>query len=204
MRIGILADIHEHVDELRQCLAALRDAGADCLVTLGDICHDGQRLEETVELLDAAGVTGVWGNHDLGLSWQPEAGMRQQYSERVLRYMTGLQPRLELAGCHFSHVEAWLDPRLVEDLWYFEGPPDTPEKAGRSFAAVPHRLLLVGHFHRWLLATAQGVESWTGEAPVRLDPGQRYLVVVHAVCLGRCALLDTDAGELIPLVVQVG
>jgi hypothetical protein len=116
--------------------------------------------------------------------------------------MTGLQPRLELAGCHFSHVEAWLDPRQVEDLWYFDGPPTTQERVQRNFHAVPHRLLLLGHLHCWLLATAQGVLPWPSETPIRLDPGQRHLIVIHAVCQGHCALLDTDTSELFPITVH--
>ena len=48
-----------------------------------------------------------------------------------------LQPHLEIGGCLFTHVEPWLDPHKVEDLWYFDGPPDSPEKLARSFAAVP-------------------------------------------------------------------
>lgn len=198
MKIGILADIHEHVEELRNCLAVLQGARADRLVTLGDVCHAGERIEETVALLEEAGVIGVWGNHDIGLAWEPEASIRQQYNERVLKYMTALRPRLQLEGCHFSHVEAWLDPHKVEDLWWFEGPPLSPESLARSFPAVPHRILFLGHFHRWLLATPQGAMPWRGEAPIRLEPDQRYLIVVHAVWDGRCALFDTVTGELVP------
>lgn len=198
MRIGILADIHEHVEQLQECLAVLDGAGAERLVTLGDVCHDGEKLEETVALLEGAGVIGVWGNHDAGLCLEPDASVREKYSDRVLKYMTSLHPRLELEGCHFSHVEAWLDPHKVEDLWWFDGPPDAPEKAARSFNAVPHRILFLGHFHRWLLTTPQEVLPWRGEGPIRLKPDQRYLIVVHAVWDGRCAMFDTVTGELVP------
>lgn len=200
MRIGILADIHEHVEELRKCLAVLQEARVDRLVTLGDVCHAGERIEETVALLEEAGVVGVWGNHDVGLAWEPEAAVRKTYSERVLNFMTSLHPRLVLEGCHFSHVEAWLDPHKIEDLWWFDGPPDTAEKVVRSFNAVQDRILFLGHFHRWLLATPQEVLPWRGEGPIRLEPNQRYLIVVHAVWDGRCALFDTTTGELVPFV----
>jgi hypothetical protein len=95
--------------------------------------------------------------------------------------MGSLQPRLEIDGCLFSHVEPWLDPHKVEDLWYFDGPPDSPQKLARSFAAVPHRALFIGHLHRWLLGTPDGLLPWRGEGPVRLDHRTRYLAVVHAV-----------------------
>jgi predicted phosphodiesterase len=45
MRIGILADIHEHVDYLSQALELLNDDGIDQIVLLGDVALDGRNLE---------------------------------------------------------------------------------------------------------------------------------------------------------------
>jgi hypothetical protein len=95
-------------------------------------------------------------------------------------------------------VEPWLDLHLIEDLWYFHGPPDSPEKLAKSFAAVPHRLMFIGHFHRWLLGTPEGLLPWRGENSVCLDCEKRYLVAVHAVWNGKCALFDTKTGNLTP------
>ena len=95
MRIGILADIHESLDELRWASAVLKDHGADCLVVLGDVCETHRRLEETVAFLDDAGAIGVWGNHDFGLCLDNQTDAnRSRYSERLLRYMGRLLPRL--------------------------------------------------------------------------------------------------------------
>jgi hypothetical protein len=73
--------------------------------------------------------------------------------------MGSLQPHLEIDGCLFTHVEPWLDPHKVEDFWYFDGPPDTPEKLARSFQAVPNRVLFIGHMHRWMLGTPDGLRG---------------------------------------------
>jgi hypothetical protein len=67
-------------------------------------------------------------------------------------------------------------------LWYFGGPPDSPEKLARCFAAVPHRVVFLGHIHRWLLGTPDGVLPWQGETmgkpllrgPVRGRRGFRF------------------------------
>ena len=128
--------------------------------------------------------------------------IRERYGERVLAFMGCLQPRMEMDGCLFSHVEPWLDPEKIEDLWYFEGLPETTEQVARSFAAVPNRLIFVGHYHRWLLATPEGLQPWVGDRPIVLDAAHRYLVAVHAVCDGRCALFDTGTNQLIPLAVE--
>ena len=169
------------------------------IVFLGDVFELGHRLKETVDLLAEAGAIGVWGNHDFGLCGDnPRAEDRRAVRRACSGIHGRLQPRLEIEGCLFTHVEPWLDPEKIEDLWYFEGPPETPEQAARSFAAVPNRLIFIGHYHRWLLATPEGVQPWVGDRPIILDAAHRYLVAVHAVCDGRCALFDTDTNELIP------
>jgi hypothetical protein len=198
MKLGLLADIHEHAEQLRRAIAVLRQHGADRFVVLGDVFGMGQRLEETVDLLQQVQAVGVWGNHDVGLCLDPGEKVCQRYSAAVLDFMGRLQPRLEIDGCLFTHVEPWLDPYKVEDLWYFDGPPDSPEKLARSFAAVPHRVLFIGHLHRWLLGTPDGLLSWRGQGPVGLDRPTRYLVVVHAVWDGQCALFDTGTNDLTP------
>jgi hypothetical protein len=158
----------------------------------------GKRIEETVGLLRQVEAVGVWGNHDVGLCLDPGEDVCRRYSAAVLDFMGRLQPHLEIDGCLFSHVEPWLDPHKVEDLWYFDGPPDSPEKLARSFGAVPHDALFIGHLHRWLLGTPEGLLPWRGEGPTSLDQRARHLVVVHAVCDGNCALFDTETNELAP------
>jgi hypothetical protein len=197
MRLGLLADIHEHVEELRHAIDVLRDHGADRFVVLGDVFETGRRIDETVALLREVAAVGVWGNHDFGLCCDPAEAVRLRYSPAVLDFLGSLRPRLEIDGCLFTHVEPWLDPHNLEDLWYFDGPPDTPAKLARSFAAVPHRVLVLGHFHRWLLGSPAGVSPWRGDGPVSLG-GERHLVVVHAVHAGWCAVFDTDTNDLIP------
>jgi hypothetical protein len=56
----------------------------------------------------------------------------------------------------------------------------------------------MGHMHRWLLGTPNGLLPWRGETPVHLDSRERFLVVVHAVCDGKYALFDTKTNELVP------
>jgi predicted phosphodiesterase len=199
MKLGLLADIHEQTRRLHKAIAILQQLGAERFVVLGDVFDTGQRIEQTVRLLKEVRAVGVWGNHDVGLCFDPDDRVCERYSAAVLGFMGRLQPYLEVEGCLFTHVEPWLDPHLVEDLWHFHGPPDSPERLARSFAAVPHRVLFLGHLHRWLLGTPEGLLPWRGEGPVRLDGRTRHLVVVAAVADGHCALFDTHTTELTPL-----
>jgi len=198
MRLGLLADIQEHNDDQRRALGALQAGHVDQVVLLGDLFELGERIEETCQLLKEVGAVGVWGNHDYGLCCDPDERLRGKYPMSVFDFMARLRPRREIDGCHFTHVEPWLNPEDITDLWYLGGPPDSPEKAARSFEAVPHRFVFVGHLHQWLLAQPGKVLEWRGEKPVILDPGHRHLVVVAALCDGRYAMFDTDTHELVP------
>ena len=122
MRLGILADIHEQVEELRNAIAVLQNEDADRFVILGDVFETGQQIEETVQLLQDVDAAGVWGNHDFGLCSDPSEQIRNRFSTQVLDFMGRLKPRLEIDGCLFTHLEPWLDPQKIEDLWYFDGP----------------------------------------------------------------------------------
>jgi predicted phosphodiesterase len=198
MKLGLLADIHEHTRELQKAIAVLQQHGAERFVVLGDVFETGKRIEQTVRVLQQVEAVGVWGNHDVGLCFNPDEKVCQRYSAAVLDFMGSLKPHLEIDGCLFSHVEPWLDPHRVEAVWYFDGPPDSPEKLARSFAAVQHRVLFIGHLHRWLLGRPEGVMAWRGKQQACLDSASRHLVVVHAVWDGKCALFDTKTGALTP------
>jgi hypothetical protein len=203
MRLGLLADIHEAVEPLREALALFRQHGVDQVVHLGDICGMHRRLDETVALLQEAGAIGVWGNHDFGLCQRIDGETRQRFSPVVLRYMGSLQPTLSVEDILCSHIEPWLDANDLVQLWYFEGPPDTAVKLARSFDAVPERLLLSGHMHRWFLGTPQGPCEWDGTSRIRLAPPARYLLILHAVVLGHCAIYDSATFEFTPFRLTV-
>ena len=85
-----------------------------------------------------------------------------------------MKPRLEVAGCYFAHVEPWLDPENMLDLWYFDGPPDDAQKLARIFQAVSNRHIFAGHFHEWLIATPERILGWLGYNPIVLDPGRFF------------------------------
>lgn len=202
MRLGLITDVHEHVENLRAALADLAAQRVDQVVMIGDVVETGMRLEETCRLLAGSAVVGVWGNHDFGLCYEPSAELCARYSPAVLGYMGGLQPRLVVEGCHFAHVEPWLNPLEIADLWYFEGTPSEHGNFSRIFAATPHRLMFAGHFHKWEVDTPERVLDWHGESPLALDSG-RYFIVVGALCEGEYAIFDTESSLLTPLHVMV-
>jgi hypothetical protein len=115
-----------------------------------------------------------------------------------MEYMAGMKPKLIVGDCHFSHVEPWLDPHRVEDLWYFDGPPDTIEKAARSFSAVSQPVIFLGHFHKWLVMSEAARVEWAPVRPLRLAEGTRHLIVVGPVLSGQFGTYDTETRILTP------
>jgi Calcineurin-like phosphoesterase superfamily domain len=204
VKLGLITDIHEDLDHLQQALDRFGAAGVEQVVVLGDIFETGPRLDETVALLAGAGAVGVWGNHDFGLCVDPSPFARARFAPASLDYLATLRPRLEIDGCLFSHVEPWLDPTDLRQLWHVEDEPLSPAMIARSLDAVPHRVIFLGHFHRWLVATRAGRLPWDGHSPLRLDAAQRCLVIINGVVEGWCATYDTATGELVPIDLHVG
>jgi hypothetical protein len=199
MRLGLIADIHEALPQIEAALSILKERAVDRVVVLGDIVETGSQLTAVTKLLAEHDAVGVWGNHDFGLAYQPEEAIRGRYSEEVMRYMTGLAPRLEIGDCLFTHVEPWLDPTDFFQLWRYEGEPVTVDEAAKSFDCTAHRFLFVGHFHRWRVITDCDVLDWAGTSPLDLSQCGRALVSVGALCDGHFAIFDTETSELHPM-----
>jgi hypothetical protein len=203
MRIGLVTDIHNHAAELAAALAAFRRHGVDRVVTLGDTCDafsPGSGAAAVVALLREAGAVGVWGNHDFALSCRFYEAIRDRYDPATLEFMAGMEPWLEIDDCHFSHEEPWVDPYDPAQMWAVdELPPDLVDRARRSFAAVPHRVLFMGHYHRWVVVTPAGPVEWDARQPLVLEKAQRYAVVVGPVFAGWCGIYDTAATVLTPI-----
>lgn len=198
MRIGILSDIHEDIERLEAAIALLRDQAPDRLVMLGDVFDHGERIADACRILAAAGAQGIWGNHDFGLCTDVVEDLAARMNPGVLSYMASLRPSLTIADCFFQHVEPWLDPTQVEDLWQHFGPPDGVTRIERTLKESPRRVTFMGHLHHWVVASDQGPVVLGSPKQLTLDPARRWFVAVGAVCDGWAATYDTESGLLTP------
>ncbi len=204
MRIGILSDIHEAVELLEVAIERLSREGVDRFVVLGDVFETGPRMDETVRLLESVGAFGVYGNHDFGLCVDPSGYVLDRFSRPTLAYMGTLLPRMELDGCFFAHREPWLDCSELTQIWHVDEEELPAEAIAKSFDAVPHRMILIGHFHRWQAFIRQGPLPWEGPGPLVLPRQSPALVVVAAVCDGHAAILETRTRVLTPVDLYMG
>jgi hypothetical protein len=123
-----------------------------------------------------------------------------RFSTSCMEFMTSLKPILEFEDCLVTHVEPYHDPFDIFELWSFE----SEEEVGRSFEELPHRLMFHGHHHKWTARTPAGKINWSGSSTLTLNPDERFLIQVAAVCDGRCAILDTSAHVFHPIQLLAG
>ena len=198
MKLGLLADVHEDVESLQRALRLLQGEGVDRLVLLGDVFEANQQLEPTIELLREANVGGVWGNHDLGLSFDPSDSVRQRYAPEVLDYFGRLQGRLVIEDVLITHASPLTDPTDPVEFYTAER-PYLAENVPAAFAGFSERVGFCGHFHRWFAAMPDGLLPWGGETPLQLGQRGRFLIGVHAVTNGWCATYETRSGHFVPI-----
>jgi predicted phosphodiesterase len=197
MKIGILADIHEHLVHLRAAHKAFQECRVDKILVLGDLFNSGERIQETINILSEAGAVGVWGNHDLGLCHEPDEDLIQRYGAKIVEFFASLTPHYELGDLLFSHgLPNWdaTDPTI----YYVGERPWEPNSLLPAFSTLAHRVIFIGHFHRWFLATSDGPVEWDGTQAIYLDPAKRHFLIVHAVLDGWCADFDTETNEFRP------
>lgn len=198
MRIGLLADIHGDSMLTRLALDAFWRRSVDRVLVLGDLFESGQCMDTLIDLLVEANVEGVYGNHDLGFCHEPEPWLPRRFSPRVLAYMASLRSSYELGPFLFTHGFPFWDP-TDPTIYYLGGHPGEPGVVDPCFSEFPHRIMFHGHFHRWSIATPSGPVDWDQTTPFRLAPENRYVVTVHALQYGHCAVFDVEEDVLEPI-----
>jgi hypothetical protein len=212
MKIGLIADIHEHTQELRDVISELNRHDVDRTLHLGDIASHGATLDQTCSVLTELRVDGVWGNHELGLvdlAEDQEAARSGRYSEQTLSYLAELKPTILLRddtdpvlrrGVLLCHAGPWIDPFDAMAMWT-SGPDQLlqPNRIADSLKDTNVGLAFMGHHHCWR-AFSDGLDTgWRGESPLTVEQHRRLLVVVNPVSKRSALILDTLRGVIEPI-----
>jgi predicted phosphodiesterase len=198
MRFGILADIHGCVEYLQRAIVKLNRERVDQFVVLGDLICDRSNADETVALLRGCDAMGVWGNHELGLCVEPDDDICEMYSQPVLEYFGQLKAHVEHDDILFSHTLPHED--ATDPMAYYVGEQSLSKaELDKTFGYCRHRVIVIGHFHRWFSATPVGQTAWDGRKSLRLAVDDRYLLVIGAVMHGWAAMFDQESNELTPI-----
>ena len=211
MRLAFLADIHANREALDAVLIAVRRAGADEIVILGDLVGygpDPDYVVETIGLMAEDGAVCVQGNHDEA-AFKGGAGMTPNARRAIewtagklgddhLRFLRGLPLTAARGDMHFVHASAH-DPekwRYIRDAG----------AAAKCLSRTQSRLVFCGHTHipAFFHALPGGQPQLfvpISEKPVPISSVRRAVIVVGSVgqprdriaaaCFG---LFDTEAG----------
>ncbi|HEV7275091.1 MAG TPA: metallophosphoesterase family protein [Devosiaceae bacterium] len=198
MRLAVISDVHGNRLALEAVLADIARQGVDLTVNLGDLVSGPLEPAAAAELLMAAAMPTVRGNHERGLNEVAKGApdpvddfARAALSPRQLDWLRALPATLvvedEIFLCHgtpASDIEPWLD-----DWWNGRETtmPDEDEVTAKAFG-VACPVMLCGHTH-----LARAVRLRDGRLIV--NPGSVGLQLNHGSPDARYALLERRGAD---------
>lgn len=171
MRYGIISDLHGNHETLERALSALKQRAVDRIVCLGDVLGKSGDNLKCLDLLFAAQVEIVQGNHDrLGKKHLPPI-----YQEQFVK---SLKPVLREHNLVFSHTTTCADARYGRGVWK-DDRISTPEHAAAQFKGEPFWVFFFGHTHAAIVCSNETerptLEAVQAPAVFTLSRERRYL-----------------------------
>jgi predicted phosphodiesterase len=154
-RYGIISDVHGNLEALAAALGALDRHGVDRVVALGDLVGYNGESNECVQLVRAAGIESVAGNHDLialGRLGTDRCAMRPAFTLRRTRRDLTRSSRLFLAALPALRVYeeriALIHGTLDDPREYMTSAAQIAENTRRLHQRLPAaRICFFGHTH---------------------------------------------------------
>lgn len=156
MRFAIVSDIHANVAALTAVLADIDTRGVDDIVHLGDLVGYNSFPSETLALVQARGIRGVHGNHDLMVSGELSVDHCGALARRAIEWTREALSPVELAYLAALPGELRLDGGII-CMHSMLGDPVGRVRGGEAFHEVSLELrrfdpqldiCCTGHTHR--------------------------------------------------------
>ncbi len=170
MRTAVISDIHGDHSALTLVLADIDAAACDRIVCLGDVVNGGEANAACIDELTARRVITVRGNHDESCA--------QTRSGEEADWLRALPESHAEGDILFIHISPRLDDRAIKDRFIARGVLDD----------TAHRIVFIGHVHAPLFFGWKGASvgaarphPTTYNRPLRLDPGDRYIICPGSV-----------------------
>lgn len=211
MKYGVLGDIHANLSALETAVAALEEAGAEVLISVGDVVGYGAAPSECIELLREREIVTVLGNHDAACAGRLDDGhfnpyaraavawTREVLGERDLAWLADLPLHVRLEHCEVAHGTLHR-PELFDYLL-------SPTDADPSLETLERPVGFVGHTHVPLsvmrFEDLEGQTAYSYETRVDLSGTRSAVINVGSVGQPRdedprtCFVLyDSDTREV--------
>lgn len=149
-KIGLISDVHASPAPVKEALSIFEKQGVDKIFCAGDIAGYGERLEQTVGLLDKSGCQSILGNHDI---WHLER--RPDDKESRIAHFLGNLPRvltITAEGKKFYFVHASPPQSLMKGIHLLDEEgrvlPDQKKIWDDYLKDFEFDVLIVGHTHQ--------------------------------------------------------
>ena len=173
-RTALISDIHGHYAGLLAVLADAQAAGCDRILCLGDLVDGGDGDEEVVRLIRDSYIPTVRGNHDETNSLTLAGDVRA--------FLDALPEEIREGDVFYTHISPRRKKAKILDVY----------EAWNVFGETDGRMVFVGHAHipllfgEWSDHACQAMEyPLSSNAPLTLDPDDRYIVCVGGVGYSR-------------------
>lgn len=189
---ALICDIHDHHAGLFAVLKDARAAGCGRVLCLGDLVDGGGGDEEVTRYVRDHDILAVRGNHDEmnGLTLVQD----------VRAYLEALPEEIREGDALYTHIPPRRKKAKILDVF----------EARDVFGETDARRVFVGHAHipllfgEWSEYACQATEyALALNAPLALDPQDRYIVCVGAIGYSRdsiakprYAIYDAGAGTV--------
>ncbi len=145
MKIGVVSDVHNHVEALAYALEYLR--GCDVIFHLGDLVSDYRVNPEIIQMAKDAHLHGIVGNHEKTILLHSGSRLRSQLATDDIAYLESLPAQRDFTfngrTVKLVHGAPWDAPDQYHCQYVMEH--DRDSLARLESAAVD--VLLLGHTH---------------------------------------------------------
>jgi len=194
--IGLIADSHGKTDLLATSIQALKDAGAETIIHLGDICDSlaPDTAEEALHILREHSIHGVLGNNEYSMITDHHNEHVQNITDDSITYLKQMPYVICEGPIWFTHSAPFNWPAATRRP-ITEFLPHIVEEA-----SFPFTILFRGHSHQPSIIqihdkTTVKIPAQAGERQ-KLCRSMRYVITVGAVEEGSSALFLPEEYEM--------
>ncbi len=205
MKIGILSDIHGHLDSLNKALDLFAHLQVDKIICVGDLVDRGPDGDAVVEIIRKMNIPCVQGNHD-------ELAMRtQDFLARHLNAGLPIEPLTAatvnfLSGLPLEYHFEWMGISVYlahANPWHDSTRYIYPTESRSVFESIIQitnsEIIILGHTHRPMYIQIKNAHIINpGSVFANYGPYEQTCGVLHLPQI-RFDLWDVQTGQQLPL-----
>lgn len=192
MKIGIVSDIHAHIDPLKRAISLFESQDVTQIICAGDLVDGGWDDEAVIDLIRSRNILSVRGNHDRNAflgeieQWDIDVDVDSDFGDLLnsykAQYVSSLpmtrQFNWEDMDIFLAHGSPWSDTDHVF-------PNTSADMCNKILTFTKANIVILGHTH----------------IPMKLQINDKWILNPGALCGNRansqrtCGILDLPQGK---------